>query len=188
MKKHHYSRSFYKILLLALLYVLYLNIDDPKRDSDTPAEPNTTERLKVIQVIDVDTLIVSHDGRRKTLRLALIDAPETSQNKKVAHDAARLAKSVSWLLQKGKASKAHLEELLQDQEILLVRGKLQHDRFGRLLASPRLEDGRSLSLLMVQAGYAEPFYKARRSAEKEEILRAYKTARKEGHGIWSNEK
>lgn len=89
-------------------------------------------------VADGDTLVLA-DGR--TVRLAGIDSPELGQDG--APDQYFAARA-----------RARLEALTRGQALALEPGPRGRDRFGRVLAVVRLDDGTSLNEAMVREGLA----------------------------------
>ncbi len=93
----------------------------------------------VAHCFDGDTMKLQD---RRVVRLAGIDAPEMPRNGKPAQFYARQAKKA-------------LEGLARGQKVGLVfPGLNQHDRYGRLIADVRLENGESLNEKLIEQGAA----------------------------------
>ena len=122
---------------------------------------------QVISVGDGDTIRVSEGSRRITVRLACIDAPETSQR--------------PW----GARSTALLKQLLPvGSEVSL---KVQTtDRFGRTVAELLNHRG-NVNQLMVEAGQAFAYRRYLRQCDAERYLQIEAEAKRLGNGVWSVE-
>lgn len=97
----------------------------------------------VLRVVDGDTAHVDldmglkHWQRDVALRIAHINAPETST-------------------EAGKVAKAFAGELLKPGDAVEVESHAW-DKYGRLLASVKLADGRDFAQAMVDGGHAVPY-------------------------------
>lgn len=89
---------------------------------------------RVINIVDGDTLTVqTPDTSRVKVRLAGIDAPERGQSF-------------------AEASRQHLREIVLNKTVAIEPGK--YDRYGRVVALVRLQDGRDVGLAQVETGMA----------------------------------
>ena len=114
---------------------------------------------RVVAVHDGDTITVD-DGVR--VRLFGIDAPELAQ-------------------EGGRESRRYLAELVLHQRVELT--VKDTDQYGRGVAQVRLEDGRDVNALMVQAGHAWVYRKFCRPCYG---MRMDETAAKwKGLGLWA---
>ena len=120
---------------------------------------------QVISVGDGDTIRVSEGSRRITVRLACIDAPETSQR--------------PW----GARSTALLKQLLPvGSEVSLTVQNT--DRFGRIVAE-LLNNRGNVNQLMVEAGQAFAYRRYLRQCDAERYLQIEAEAKRQGNGVWS---
>ena len=110
------------------------------------------EDVAVIRVIDGDTIIVSHDGHRKThVRLLDIDTPEIRGKCEVERRDAQLAKK-------------YLAQMLpRGTKITLVSGPSgwKEDVYGRLLAHVK-HRGKNIGKIMLKKGFARPYRRGHR--------------------------
>lgn len=120
--------------------------------------------VTLVSVGDGDTVrITDKAGNKVTIRLACIDAPETSQGT-----------SGTW-------STATLKRLIQGKSISL---KPQvKDRYGRTVAEIYI-GSKSINLQMVQIGAAYAHRKYLNQCDRTSYLRTEATAKKKGLGIW----
>ena len=119
----------------------------------------------VISVGDGDTIRVSEGSRRITVRLACIDAPETSQR--------------PW----GARSTALLKQLTPvGSEVSLKVQTMDH--YGRTVAELLNRRG-NVNQLMVKAGQAFAYRRYLRQCDAQKYLQLEDAAKRQGLGIWS---
>ena len=125
----------------------------------------TVNAATVVSVGDGDTIRVSEGSRRITVRLACIDAPETSQR--------------PW----GARSTALLKQLMPvGSEVSL---KVQTtDRYGRTIAELLNHRG-NVNQLMVKAGQALAYRQYLCQCDAQRYLHLEDAAKRQGIGIWS---
>ncbi|PMC35084.1 nuclease [Bacillus sp. UMB0899] len=164
MKIKQMSRLFFLILTLSFL--------------TTGCGSNSSSSLlldaKVTKVVDGDTLQVMIDGKKETIRLLLVDTPETVHPSKPVQPF-------------GLEASNFLKEELNGEEIQVELGIGERDKYGRLLAyvyhqnkminKRLLENGlaRVAYVFEPNTKYIDEFYEIQKQAQKEEI------------GIWSLE-
>ena len=119
----------------------------------------------VVSVGDGDTIRVSEGSRRLTIRLACIDAPETSQR--------------PW----GSRSTAFLKQLTPVGSEVTLRVQTT-DRYGRTVAELLNRRG-NVNQLMVEAGQAFAYRRYLRQCDSQRYLQLENEAQRQGTGIWS---
>ena len=119
----------------------------------------------VVSVGDGDTIRVSEGSRRLTIRLACIDAPETSQR--------------PW----GPRSTAFLKQLTPVGSEVTLRVQTT-DRYGRTVAELLNRRG-NVNQLMVGAGQAFAYRRYLRQCDSERYLQLENKAQRQGIGVWS---
>jgi endonuclease YncB( thermonuclease family) len=153
-------------LVLAALLADGCRLEEGRPGAGPPGRNEAGEaRLdgRVLRVSDGDSLIVAaRNGRRLTVRLYGVDAPELGQDH-------------------GRASRDYLAALLSGKAVALERHG--RDQYGRLLARVYL-DGRALDEALVRDGqawvysqYCQEIWCAKRLAEQRE-------ARRQRLGLW----
>jgi len=132
--------------------------------STKPKQGLLSGPVTLISVGDGDTVrVTNRQGEKVTIRLACIDAPETSQGSS------------------GKWSTQTLRGLIQDKSISL---KPQvRDRYGRTVAEIYIGN-RNINLQMVQIGAAYVYRQYLKQCDRDSYLRAEDTATKKGLGVW----
>lgn len=129
-----------------------------------------TWRVRVDKVLDGDTVVLTGGER---LRLRGIDAPEIRHGSSPGQF-------------HGRESKAALAALVSNREILVDRAELDTDRYGRMVGTARLLDGRIVNLLLVEEGaaFVYPHPTDRDDALAERLLAAQRQAISRGEGFW----
>ena len=119
----------------------------------------------VVSLGDGDTIRVSERSRRITVRLACIDAPETSQR--------------PW----GARSKALLQQLTPVGSEVSLRVQTT-DQYGRTVAELLNRRG-NVNQLMVGAGQAFAYRRYLRQCDAQRYLQLENEAQRQGIGVWS---
>lgn len=166
------------LLAIALSMILILSIQtllsvisftsDPVYPSSSTTHPIDTESdlqdlipATVVKVIDGDTLRLRRDTHSFTAKLAFIDAPEREQPF-------------------GRESKNHLNNLLQDSDVLI------QPKGDNWLV---FRHGNNINLTQLQQGYAWPSEAILASVQKntatDPYLVAYQTASENLRGLWA---
>ena len=120
---------------------------------------------QIVSVGDGDTVRVSDGNRQITVRLACIDAPETSQR--------------PW----GARSKAFLKQLTPVGSEVTLRVQTT-DRYGRTVAELLNRRG-NVNQLMVGAGQAFAYRQYLRQCDSQRYLQLENEAQRQGTGVWS---
>ena len=120
---------------------------------------------QVVSVGDGDTLRVSEGSRQITIRLACIDAPETSQR--------------PW----GTRSTALLKELTPVGSEVSLRVQTT-DQYGRTIAELLNHRG-NVNQLMVEAGQAFAYRRYLHQCDAQRYLQIEAEAKRQGNGVWS---
>lgn len=135
--------------------------------------PNTIT-AEVTKVVDGDTIKVKVGNREETVRLLLIDTPETVHPDKPVQPF-------------GPEASAFVEEMLEGETVELEKDVSERDRYGRLLAYVYI-DGESVQKMLLERGLARVAYIYEPNVKYVEEYRAVQEeAQREGKGIWSIE-
>ncbi|GAB4222496.1 MAG: hypothetical protein Kow0062_20190 [Acidobacteriota bacterium] len=131
-------------------------------------------RGEVLEVVDGDTLRVRTEDGPQLVRLIGIDAPE------LHHPEA----GEQYL---GAEARAFAAERLARSGVTLEPddGQPRRDRFGRMLAYVRTDEGEDLGAALVERGFARVLTRYR-FARKERYLELERRARKAGLGLWKD--
>lgn len=127
---------------------------------------NSYPTVNVISVGDGDTITVRNNGSKTTIRLACIDAPETSQ-------------------QGGKESTNYLKQLIPVGTDVGLRS-VTTDRYGRTVGEI-YQDNESINLEMVKQGQAVVYDRYLDACDdtKDQFLEAEQKAKSSELGFWS---
>lgn len=132
-----------KVLILFLLYFATLL--------------GAMETIKVIHVVDGDTLKIIYHGEKQSVRLIGIDTPESRENAKLERDCHGDPALKEQLLTLGKAATAFVKTMIHEGDTVLIDfDQEKYDKYHRLLGYIYLKDGRFLNEEIMKAGYAVP--------------------------------
>lgn len=129
---------------------------------------------EVIRVVDGDTVKIKVDGKEETVRLLLIDTPETVHPSKPVQPF-------------GPEASSFTKELLTGKEIQLEMDIGERDKYGRLLAYIYV-DGQMVNELLLEKGLARVAYVYEPNTKYvDDFYEIQKQAQQEAVGIWSIE-
>lgn len=129
---------------------------------------------EVTKVVDGDTLQVMIDGKKETIRLLLVDTPETVHPTKPVQPF-------------GPEASDFLKEKLNGEEVQVELGIGERDKYGRLLAYVYLHD-QMINKLLLEKGFARVAYVFEPNTKYvDEFYNIQKHAQQEEIGIWSLE-
>nr|WP_245947189.1 thermonuclease family protein [Bacillus taeanensis] len=141
----------------------------------TACSDTHNEGIPVTKVVDGDTIKVQLNGKEETIRMLLIDTPETVHPNKPVQPF-------------GPEASQFVKSKLEDQNVTLEMDISERDKYGRLLAYVYTMDGEMINERLLEEGlarvayvfepntkYVDNFYKIQQQAQQEE------------KGIWSME-
>lgn len=153
------------------------NADAAVTVSSTPEFIVSKDDLyEVLSVVDGDTIVVDLNGVKETVRLIGVDTPET------VHP----SKPVQCF---GTEASARTKNWLTDRKIVLVGDPSQgaRDKYGRLLAYVRRDDGLFVNRELISEGFAFE-YTYNLPYEYQAEFKAAEAAAREGKkGLWADE-
>jgi micrococcal nuclease len=166
------QRRYLGLIVLVALVVAACDVD--ATPGTTPASGDSDEGVRVVRVVDGDTIIVEIDGREERLRYIGIDTPESVQPNTPVECFGREASAENALLVEGK-------------RVELERDTSNRDRYDRLLRYVYVVE-RGERIFVNEALVANGFAYASTfppDVKYEETLRAaQREARDEGRGLW----
>jgi len=121
--------------------------------------------VNVLSVGDGDTITVSEGGRRVTVRLACIDAPETAQSPF------------------GGMARSALQSLVPVGTSVTIQGR-KKDRYGRTV-SEVYRGNTNVNLELVRRGQAFAYRQYLQGCDREAYLKAERRAEASRTGVWS---
>jgi micrococcal nuclease len=129
--------------------------------------------VRVVRVVDGDTIRVQLGGTEERVRYIGVDTPET-------------VKPGTPVQCFGKAASSFNARLVRARTVRLVFDAERRDRYGRLLAYVYREpDGLFVNAELVRRGYAQPLTIPPNVAHASEFRRLARTARQGGRGLWA---
>lgn len=150
------------------------NINENKREP-TPTPTISSSLVKVIKVVDGDTIKVLTNNKEDTVRLIGIDTPEVVDPRKEVQCFGRQASDKT-------------KEILNNKNVKLESDPTQgdKDKYSRLLRYVFLEDGTNFNKLMISTGYAfEYTYNSNPYKYQKEFEEAENLAREQNLGLWA---
>ncbi len=152
--------------------------------------PDDAVSARVLRVIDGDTIVVALNGKKETIRMQGLDAPEIAsdskekENNPLAYGLDFTQRIKQAMRQKGYAAKKFLSKQVKEQKEVRVQITGKDDK--RSVGYVFQKNGRApLGLKVVKAGHARVYtgrYDFRREAE---YLRAQVTAMAARRGLWT---
>ncbi|MEC3225482.1 thermonuclease family protein [Bacillus thuringiensis] len=132
-----------------------------------------TVKGKVLHIKDGDTIDVNVKGQKQTVRLLLLDTPESVSNKIPPQ-------------KMGKEASSFLKKQLEGKSVTLVYDRGQkEDKYGRKLAYVFC-DGIHINEIMIKSGYGIIAYISRPNTTLlPEMLEAEKEAKETRAGVWN---
>jgi micrococcal nuclease len=136
---------------------------------------NETNRLKakVTRVVDGDTLEIDLNGKKETVRLVLVDTPETKHPTKPVQPF-------------GKEASEFTKSSLEGKDITLEKDVTERDRYGRLLMYVYLGD-KMFNETLLEQGLARVAVYQPDVKYIDKFRALQKKAQESGIGIWSIE-
>jgi micrococcal nuclease len=134
------------------------------------ADRGADRLVKVVHVVDGDTVVVDDGHGRETVRLLGVDTPETVDPRKPVQCY-------------GPEASAYTKSRLEGRSVTLERDVETRDRYGRLLAYVVL-DGRRFNDELLRNGYARLLVIAPNGSHAREMLDEELAARRAGRGLW----
>ena len=126
--------------------------------------------VRVVAVVDGDTIDVAWDGRRERVRLLGVDTPETVDERRPVGCY-------------GPEAAAFTSRRLQGRTVRLEFDRQRRDRFGRLLAYVDV-DGRRFNDELLAGGYARLLVIPPNGRHARAMLDQELGARSAGRGLW----
>ncbi|WP_226666104.1 thermonuclease family protein [Metabacillus litoralis] len=165
--KVYYKRTWYILLNLTVLLSLLTSCSQENNHGNFIV-------ANVNRVVDGDTVNVSIDGREETVRLLLIDTPETVHPSKPIEPF-------------GPEASHFMKELLTEKEINLELDVGERDKYGRLLAYLYINE-KMVNKMLLEKGLARVAYVYEPNTKYvDEFYEIQKKAQKQELGIWSIE-
>lgn len=150
-----------------------INILGQEKESTFSADKNI--KIRVLRVIDGDTIEIEENGKKYKLRYLGIDTPETVDPRR----------GVQCF---GKEASNENKSLVEGKEITLEKDISEIDRFGRLLRYVylKLDDGKVLFVndYLVREGFAKALTYPPDVKYNERFLEAERGARENKKGLW----
>ncbi|WP_368659109.1 thermonuclease family protein [Metabacillus halosaccharovorans] len=161
------TKRLYSFFLVVLTFTLITGCGSEQTNS-------TLLDAEVTKVVDGDTLHVMISGKKETIRLLLVDTPETVHPTKQVQPF-------------GPEASNYMKEKLNGEEVQVELGIGERDKYGRLLAYV-YRDNQMINKLLLEKGLARVAYVFEPNTKYiDEFNEIQKQAQNEQVGIWSLE-
>jgi micrococcal nuclease len=164
------------MVLFAALLSLVKEVYEPNK-SPYNASATGHERVEfsaeVLRTIDGDTVEISRGGKRESVRLIGVDAPEYGTRVKAECY--------------GEESSLRMREIAEGKTVTVRADPTQdeYDKYGRHLAYLYLLDGTNINKTMIADGYAEEYTYTKKYQLQAEFKSAESEAKLASRGLWS---
>jgi micrococcal nuclease len=161
------------LVLLAVSVAALAVAFAPGRGDDGADADAAASVVRVLRIVDGDTIRVSFGGRSEPVRYIGIDTPESK----------RPGTPVQCFARRAAAENARL---VRGERVRLVFDVERRDRFGRLLAYVyRVRDGAFVNAALVRGGFARTLTIPPNVRFAERFAALAREARRAGRGLWS---
>jgi len=138
-----------------------------------PSQAGKRITVRVVAVIDGDTIDVTIEGKRERVRMIGVDTPETVHPKKAVETF-------------GKEASEFTKSTLMGKTVTLEFGEEERDKYGRILAYIFLSDGTNVNGELIRRGYGYAYLRFPFALSA--LFSAYEAeARKAKLGLWADE-
>lgn len=130
--------------------------------------------VKVIKVVDGDTIKIDDRGKIQTVRLIGLDTPEVVDPRKPVQCF-------------GKEASERMKEIVEGKYVRLRNDDSQNneDKYGRLLRYVYLDNDVLVNRMMIEEGYGHEYTYEKPYQFKEQFMKAEEEARTRKRGLWA---
>lgn len=150
--------------------------DTAKKDSNTPKKPDNEKlvKVKVVRVVDGDTIIVKYNKKEERVRLIGVDTPES------------VGKHKDDPQPYGVEASEFTKKKLEEKEVYLEFDVGERDNYKRLLAYVWI-DGEMFNETLLKEGYAQVMTVPPNVKHSDYFLKVQREAKKNNRGLWGLE-
>jgi len=142
------------------------------------------EPATLIRVIDGNVLKVEYKGKKESVRLIGINAPECKINRKAKREAVRTRQDLLTITSMGIEAARYVKRQVRKGDTIMLEFDVQvRDKYGRLLSYVYLQDGRMLNEEILRAGHAYIMTAAPNVKHRDRFQKARSEARKSRRGL-----
>ncbi|MGE5328140.1 MAG: thermonuclease family protein [Deltaproteobacteria bacterium] len=132
-----------------------------------------TGLIKVIRIVDGDTIVVNLNSKEEKVRLIGVDTPET-------------VKPGTPVQKYGKEASNFTKNMLIDKKVKLEFDVQHRDKYARLLAYVYLEDGRMFNKILIEQGYAQVMTVPPNVKYQQAFIKLQRKAKENKKGLWKD--
>ncbi|HEX5166979.1 MAG TPA: thermonuclease family protein [Thermomicrobiales bacterium] len=167
-------RRFFWLLVLVALLTGGCDVEMASESSTARSGNGSDENVRVVRVVDGDTISVEIDGREERLRYIGIDTPESVQPNTPVECF-------------GIEASEENKRLVEGKRVVLERDVSNRDRYDRLLRYVYVVDGSTRTFVnqaLVEGGFAFASSFPPDVKYQDQLRAAQRKARDEGRGLW----
>jgi micrococcal nuclease len=146
-----------------------------------------TVRVKVVRIVDGDTIQVSMNGKKEKVRFIGIDTLESRKNKRAYRQARSWGVPVEEIVRMGREAKKITSKMIPPGTVVDLEFDVdQRDRYGRLLAYVWVGPRTMLNAELVRIGYAQQATFPPNVKYVDLFRKLARQAREQNRGHWQN--
>jgi micrococcal nuclease len=124
------------------------------------------ERVKLVRIVDGDTIKVMYEGKQESVRFLGIDTPESRENPRMIKQCKAEGVDKGLILKQGKIASEFVKDALSGNEyVWLEFDREKHDKYKRILAYVYSQDNCDkkymLNYILLKEGYAKTLFYGR---------------------------
>ncbi|MBS6063738.1 MAG: thermonuclease family protein [Peptostreptococcaceae bacterium] len=146
----------------------------PQPTPDITTENTQQKYYTVTEVVDGDTFKIDYNGVPETVRLLLVDTPESKHPKKYKN------------VPMGEVATEYTKNFLKNNKVRLEFDKEQRDKYNRLLAYVYIQNGQCLNEELIRNGMAKVVKYEPNVSKYDEYKEIERQVRPSGIGIWAD--
>lgn len=146
-----------------------------------------TLTAEILSITEGDTIVIRLQGYKEKVRLIGIEAPKCRPNPKAEKDVIRTGAYLRTINEMGQGATRYVKSVLKSGDYVNIELDVQErDWYGTLLGYVWLQDGRMLNEEIVRAGFAGLMTYPANKRHLRRLQEAYRDAREEKRGLWSD--
>jgi len=163
--------------------IIALILTSALQAQDSVIQPRET--ATVIRVVDGDTIKVSYDDKKETVKLIGIEVPENRLSRKAKEEAVKSGQNLLTVISTGIDAVTFVKTLIKKGDVVSLEFDLQNrDIDGMILAYVYLSDGRMLNEEILKAGYADIESNSPNMRYRKRFIKDYADAKEHRRGVW----
>lgn len=143
------------------------------------------DNVKVLKVIDANTILIYQDFQTKYVHLAGVKAPPATGGKSSMRYSHMLNLDSNKVLSVGKEAKQKVEALVKPNDYIQIKLENQQNSIGNNAGYIYLKDGKMLNEEVIKNGYG--VVTAKDANYKNRLMDSYNFAKENNMGLWKKQ-